>query len=107
MSPSVVFSNTKSIETTQVNSFKRDISCLALKGFIFAETLAAILNDTTIYCSHTPLRPAPLLLHRNQFNSGGKIPSRFIKYSMLQATAMLPGTDKAVGRLVDMNYELN
>jgi hypothetical protein len=25
---------------------------------------------------------------------------------MLQATVMLPGTDKAGGRLVDMNYEL-
>jgi hypothetical protein len=91
--------------TTQVNGFKRDISCLALKGSIFAETLASILNDTAIYCSHP--RSAPLLLRRNQFASGVKTLSPFIKYSMLQATVMLPGTDKAVGRLMDMNYELN
>lgn len=31
---------------------------------------------------------------------------RFMKYSKLWATAVLPGTDKAVGRLVDMNCEL-
>lgn len=29
-----------------------------------------------------------------------------IKYSKLQATLMLPGTDKTVARLMDMNYEL-
>jgi hypothetical protein len=83
---------------THHKSCKRDISCLALKGSIFAEILVAILKGTAP-------RSAPLASQPNRFWREG-FPFPFIKYSMLQATVMLPGTDKAGGRLVDMNYEL-
>jgi hypothetical protein len=89
----------KNTDQKATNVSKRDISCVACKRLSFAEIL--ISNDTTVYPPPLPPRtiipsqPIPIL--------EGSITSPYIRYSKLQATVMLPRTDDANERLVDMN----